>query len=179
MALNRITLKNAQEIVENYMVLMENKSEKDYSYSEMHGYDIYDIDNSLKLLTAYYVYDSYMIDDERLKKLEVFAAWGDDGVNLYFMSFVPDHIYKEISKHKCLSLEYLDRKIELLFGGDVVSKDHREFLERKLETTKSFLDFCIKTGKNNPEYWSIIYSRLNLKYIPKDEIIDTTKNAFL
>lgn len=179
MALNRITLKNAQEIVDIYSSLMENKGEEDYSYSKMLGYDIYDIDNSIKLLIAYYVFTTPILDDERLKRLKEFASWGQNGVTLFFMSFVPDYVYKEISQYKYLSPEYLHKKNKLTADGNYLSKDFHVFLERKLETMDSYLEYCIKIGKNDPEYWPKIYSRLDLIFVPKDEIIDTAKNSFL
>ncbi len=170
MALNRIPLKDAQKIIDLYSYLMENTTGiLNYKYSDMKGYDVYDIDNSLKLIIAFRVYYPSELDSARIKELKEFAAWAQNGPYLFHMNFVPDDIYNELSKYEYQSPNWIIATNRLLHDGEYISKDYHELIDKNLETMESFLNFCIENYKNTSTYWARIYSRLNLVYIVNDE----------
>lgn len=173
MALNRISLKNAMEIVDLYSYLMENnKGAQNNKYSEMKGYDVYDIDNSLKLLIAFRVNSSVSFDENRMKELKDFASWAQNGTYYFHLNFIPDEIYNELSKYEYKSPDWIIASNRLLSDGDFISKDFHELINKNLETMESFLDYCIKLHKKHSNYWLLVYSRLNLNYVMDDEIIE-------
>ena len=166
MSLREMTIQKANEIMDIVIPLMINRNQEDrsyFGYSELKGYDIYDVDNAIKLYDAFYYYKKGSLEKEELNKI-----WNNDDAFLYNLcrSLVPDKTLTELKKYKYRSSEYFSKVFELV--------DHKEFdifMNSENETVESFLKYCIKVGRDNPEYWVRVYYRLGLVYNPDDEEI--------
>ena len=73
MSLKSISIELADEIIKIYSDLLIKREKVNihyYPYSALKGYDIFDIENSLKLLTAHRVYKTENLTENKLKMVE-------------------------------------------------------------------------------------------------------------
>jgi hypothetical protein len=171
MSLREMTIQKANEIMDIVIPLMINRSQEDrsyFGYSELKGYDIYDVENALKLFNADYYFRKGSSEESEINKL-LLNAKSDNAflINLCFY-LVLDSIIDELRKYKYRSSEYFSKVFEL-----VDHKEYDKFMSAENETIESFLKYCISIGRDNPEYWLRVYYRLGLLYNPDDEIINT------
>lgn len=166
MSLSIMSIELANEIIKIYsdkLILRGEKNIHYYPYSVLKGYDIYDIENALKFLTAYRVYNSAKLDDEKLSEYKKYALEDGGTVFAFFRTFIPDNVFKQLTKFTDGSIEYRQKEFELLYDEEM-SKEMRKFFEKQTETIDSFLDFCLQLDLTNSNYWPSVYSRLNLIY---------------
>jgi len=173
MSLKTISITLADEIIKIYSDLLLKRDKENihyYPYSALKGYDILDIENSLKLLTALRVYRSKDPSENKQIELKKIAAEDGGAILIFFRSFIPDNAYKELSKYVYGTSEYRSKEFELLYT-DEMPKEMRIHFDKETETIDSFLDFCIKSDRNDLEYWLKVYARLNLIYNNNEAVV--------
>lgn len=173
MSLRRMSIELANEVIKIYTDLLIKREENNihyYPYSVLKGYDIFDIENALKLLTANRVYNSAELKEQNLSEYRKYASEDGGAVFTFFSAFIPSNIFKQLIKFPYGSTEYRQKEFELLYDEEM-PKEMRKFFARQTETVDSFLDYCIKLGSDNPEYWIKVYSRLNLSYSQAEIIV--------
>jgi hypothetical protein len=169
MALKKWNIKTALEIVDLLSNIMVNAESFYINHSALNNYDETDIIISLKIFNAYIYFNTDKLDETKLEEIKK-AAISDDGIIInLFSRLIPDEIIKELNKYECGTQEYRSKEHELIFDKDTTvfnNKFTNSFLTDYNEMVQSFLDFCIKTNKNDPEYWLKIFNRLNIIYCP-------------
>ena len=161
-----MSIELADEIIKIFsdkLILRDKKNIHYYPYSTLKGYDIYDIENALKLLTAYRVYNSADLNDEKLAEYKKYASEDGGAIFSFFRTFIPDHIFKRLIKFPYGSVEYRQKEFELVYDKEMTI-EMRKFFAKETETIDSFLDFCLQLNRTNSNYWDNVYSRLNLIY---------------
>ena len=144
MSLTEISIKKADEIINLYSSLLLGRKGK-LSLSQLQGYTINDISNSLKLMTAYRVY----LEKEKIKKLKELAAEDNAAIMHFHLAFFDEQFQKAKSN--------IAGKVDVL-NLDSVKDTYDD------ETVDSFLDYCLRIGRGNHDYWELIYSRIGLRY---------------
>ncbi len=166
MSLLMMSVELADEIIKIFsdkLILRDENNIHYYPYSVFKGYDIYDIENALKLLTAYRVYNSAKLNEQKLSEFKKYASEDGGAVFTFFRAFIPNNIYKQLIKFPYGSAEYRQKEFELLYDEEM-PKEMRKFFSMESETVESFLDFCLQLDRTNSNYWPTVYSRLNLIY---------------
>ncbi len=159
----------AEKIVNLYSDLLVNMGEKSeykvYGYSDLQGYNILDVDNALKIVVAYSVFNLNKSDENALKNLKAYSSNAGGAVVSFFTSFVPDEVIPEIDKldpnDKNSLLDFID-----LTNNYKDSDLYKTFLNQ--ETHGSFLKFCLDIDRSDINYWEKIYARLSLTWDTKD-----------
>ncbi len=166
MSLKKMSYKTAEKIVDLYSSLLVKNDHPEYhayGYSELQGYTVFDVDNALKIIIAYDVFNSKSQND--IDKVTQYAENASAAVFHFFSSFVPDEKIPEIERldpnDKMSLLKFLDLK------GDYF---HSPFYEEfsKQETHQSFLNFCLSIPRSDTNYWDLVFKRLDLVFDIKD-----------
>lgn len=169
MSLKKMSYNTAQEIVDIYSNLLVNKGRfSDFSvwgYSDLKGYTIFDVDNALKVIIAYSVFNLRDNDENGLAKLKGYCSHASTATLAFFDSFVPDEIIPEIEKldpsDKTSVIKFIDLK------GYFEDNELYKIYKHK-ETHESFLNYCLYITKKDKDYWEKIYERLELVWDAKD-----------
>jgi hypothetical protein len=160
MVLKVMSVKKSDEIMILYFDLM-GKIGKDsiylYPYSAMNGYDIFDIDNALKIFLARQIQRKQLSE----KEITQLSEWGAQGIFNYITSFAPDEFVYELNKLKKDSPEYFNKKDE--FESNPLQGMVRIFIDEHKENTTDFFNFCLSLDRNNPTYWKEVYNRLGIE----------------
>lgn len=173
MSLNGMMLQEAQGIIDLFTKLLINRSGENryyFGYSELKGYDILDVENAVKLLTAYHCFITEELDKEKLKELENNAINDNAAIMNFCSALIPDQILSQLNQYNYKSSEYIAKECEL-----VNHLDNLKMLGER-ETIDSFLQYCIRIKKNHSEYWPKVYYRLGLVYNSEDETIKSLKH---
>lgn len=165
MSLYKLNFSIADKIIDRYAHLLQDLPNQylydKYGYSDMGGYDVIDISNSLALMAAYRVSTTGRIDEKKLEDYKRMA--NEDGVAIlqYFSHFIPDNEKYELNQLDKSSPDFLLNSIRI--QSDFQESD----LWKKslsIETPESFLKFCIQVKENEPDrYWHIVFSRLKVE----------------
>ncbi len=165
MSLYKLNFTVADKIIDRYAQLLQDLPNlplyDKYGYSDMGGYDVIDISNSLALMAAYRVRTTDLIDEKKLEDFKKMA--NEDGVAIlqYFKHFIPDNEKYELNQLDKSSPDFLINSIK------IKSDFHESDVWKKslnTETPESFLEFCIQVKRNEPNrYWHIIFRRLNVE----------------
>ncbi|MCE9540453.1 MAG: hypothetical protein K8R85_14730 [Bacteroidetes bacterium] len=162
MSLTKLNYSKADKVIDIYASLLESLPNlplyDKYGYADMKGYDIIDILNSLRLITAYRVYITNTIDDKTLTEFKKYASEDGGAVFNYFNHFVPDNEKAEMDKLDKHSPDFLINSIRII--SDFQESDLYKVV-MKNETSTSFLDFCIGI-KGDSKYWDKVFKRLSL-----------------
>lgn len=170
MALNKWNIETAREIFDLLCKIMEESEGYYISHSELNNYDETDVIISLKICNAYIYFNTKELDETKLDKIKKDANSDDALIMNLFDRLIPDDIFKELNKYEYGTQEYRLKEKELIFDMDqmlFLNKFTNSYLTDDHEMVQSFLDFCIETNKNDPEYWLKIFNRLNIEYCPK------------
>jgi len=159
MALKNMSIKKSDEIMTLYFDLLTQWGDNQisiYPYSALKGYDIFDIDNGLKIFLANLIFKKNLSDDE----IKQYRGWGSMGIINYKLAFAPDDFVYELNKLDKNSSEYRIKE------GSILERPHdgmvKIFDNENKEPITSFFDFCLSLGKNNPDYWKLVYDRLGI-----------------
>ena len=140
------------------------------SVSVLQGYDIFQIDNALKLRIAN-MYLIFSRSDNFEEKFSKEIAWSQ--LPFFLLNvFMPEYVIAKIKKwdkdSKALprdSFEYLERSSALMAETSAFEKRYIEDEKYlSLDTSESFGDYCKSLGTNDPLYWQKIYTHLGLEY---------------
>lgn len=171
MALTTLSFKEAQKIIDLYASILihsENLGLNNrFRYSQLKGYDIYDIDNALKLTSAYRVFNCKERSDTALSKLRE-ATNVDGGASMSFFNlFEPDNIVQQLNKIDLSNPTEAIIKQREIRGDYFQSQLWKDF--SKTETHESFLNFCLQLDMADRDYWEKIYDRLGITWDDRDE----------
>jgi len=163
---NEMSYNLADKIITLYSNLLMNldklKLHEKYPYSALNGYDIIDISNAVKLNIAYRVFIS---DDKKPNNVAEYTEASSVALLGYLDLFYPDNIATEFNAIYGDDIQAFSKKYEL-------TKDILKDIETQLydeETPKSFLEYCISTGKSDPDYWKKIYDRIGITWDSSDD----------
>lgn len=165
MSLKKMSYKTATEIVDIYSSLLvkENPSFHAYGFSELQGYTILDVDNALKVIVAYDIFN--MKKEEDLVRIRQYSKAAGGAVFSFFSKFVPDEVIPDIErldqKDKSSILKFYD-----LVGNFEESPYYKAFSSQ--ETHESFLNFCLNLQRSDENYWEKVYDRLSLVFDTKN-----------
>lgn len=173
MSQKKMSYKTAEKIVDIYSSLLvkENLPELHaYGYSELQGFTIFDIDNALKIIIAYDVFNAKNPND--VATVKKYASHASSAVTHFFSSFVPDEVIPDIErldpKDKMSLLKFLDLK-----GDPFNSPLYQQFSNQ--ETHDSFLNFCLTIERSDMNYWDKVFQRLDLVL----DTVDTKDQIFI
>jgi hypothetical protein len=184
MSLTTMSLKEANKIIEIYSNILSHSLElgkfEKFRYSELKGYDIFDIDNALKVTLAYRVFNISILNDIALEKLKKEAGENTVGVMCFFDSFAPDSIVQQLKKLDPANI-YSRSEAYKIEGNFFESDLYKTF--SKTESHGSFLDYCLSIEKKDMNYWENVYDRLGITWDDRDEydgiyFIIQNKNLF-
>ncbi len=138
---------------------------KKYRYSDLNGYDIIDISNAMKLLAAFRVYNTYLLDQKKRAEIENYAVQDASGLHNYFFHFFPDEDYDKLIH------VYIDNEKEVIEYSNLAnyilnSETYHLFSEQ--ESPQSFLKFCIELGRSDPNFWGKVYERIGISWETND-----------
>ncbi|MCX6276780.1 MAG: hypothetical protein NT004_01620 [Bacteroidetes bacterium] len=158
MALKEMSIRQANEIVDIYSALLQNKSRthKIMPYSALMGYDIFDVDNAIKIVMAEEYY-RFQINDARLSELKNSSSGMIAG---FSFTLIPDEFFYEIDRANLTDDEYLiaySKYIGPPYHGMV-----KKFYEANKERGDSFIEYCVSLNNTDSNYWEMIYKRLDL-----------------
>jgi hypothetical protein len=170
MSLTSISYKEANKIIRLYSDILSNslnlaRLEK-FRFSELKGYDIYDIDNSLKICSAFRTFKTSVFDVNSVEKLKKDASIDGGAVMSFFSLFAPDYIVQQLKKLNPDDI-YARSEAHKIEGNILESDLWKTF--SKTESHGSFLDYCISIEKTDIEYWEKVYSRLGITCDDRDE----------
>ena len=160
MALKSMSVKKSDEIMTLYFALMAKFGEDSstiYPYSALKGYDIFDIDNALKIFLANQIHRKYLSEAEIIK----LRNWGGQGLWTFNTSFAPDEFVYKLNKLEKHSTEYWNMKDDFILNPPTGMV--KIFYDEDKETTESFFDFCLSLGREHPNYWKEVYNRLGIE----------------
>lgn len=170
MALTTMSLKEANKIIEIYSNILSHSLElgkfEKFRYSKLRGYDVFDIDNALKVTLAYNAFNTSIIDDIAFGKLKKEAGENTVGVMCFFTSFAPDSIVQQLKKLDPADI-YSRSEAYKLEGDFFESELYKAF--SKTESQDSFLDYCLSIDKSDSNYWEKVYNRLGITWDDRDE----------
>lgn len=165
MSLYKLNFSVADKIIDRYAQLLQDLPNRHlhdkYGYSDMSGYDVFDISNSLSLMAAFRVRTTDRIDEKKLEDFKKMA--NEDGIAIlqYFSHFIPDNEKYKLNQLDRSSPDFLINSIR--FQSDFQESD---LWKKSLntETPDSFLKFCIQVKENEPDqYWHIVFRRLKVE----------------
>jgi hypothetical protein len=158
MALKNMSIKETMKIYNRYAdMIADNEPGGYYPYSALGGYDIFDVDNSIKIFIAKQIYEKDLQEDA-VKQLK---EWGNCGIMFFTDTFIPDEHLYELNKLIQGSSEYRMKKMGLKYLTPIGMT--KLFYEEKKESAGSFLTFCLWVRKNRTDYWKEIYNRLGIE----------------
>ena len=167
MSLTVLNLKDAKKIIDTYSAVLLTSNELSlnnrHRYSDLKGYSIFDIDNALKLCSAYRVFRTAILNETSLDKLKEDASVDGGAVMNFFALFSPDNIVQQINK-----LDPQDISKAYKLTGNYFETDlWKQF--NSIETHDSFLNYCLNIDKTNANYWELVYARLGIDCDERDE----------
>jgi hypothetical protein len=168
MSLTTISYSEASRIVDLYSKILTQSERlslyKKFRYSELNGYDVFDIDNALKICSAYRVYKTEILDDNSIEKLKKDSSIDGGACMSFFSLFAPDNIAQQLN-----NLDYHKDRNEIYNLDIDFSETDLWKAFSKSETHDSFLEFCLSIEKTDINYWEKVYSRLGIIWDERDE----------
>jgi hypothetical protein len=179
MALSTISLKTASKISDLYVELCSRETEYKkygfYKYSELQNFDIIDIQNAFKILTAHKIFNSNSsIETDDAKK---YAELAGGLLYLFPLRFAPNDIAEKINL-----LDKNDREsvIEFIKLKNSIPQNHEW---NNAETLSSFLKYLLSLDKTDENFWESVYERIGIFWDREDlgdeiNFIINNKNIF-
>ncbi len=177
MPLKKLSLKNASHIVDFYGNLLSNLDKFDtyhkYRYSDLLGYDIVDISNSILLMIAYSHHKNTNNDPNQTDTLMQYISVAATALLTSQHAFYPDEIVDKIK-----IIDKTDKK-KALSEEIMLTKNYEEFewnvLLFKQEHPEAFYKYCLNLDKTKTDYWQKVYSRLGISQQSDNETYITNK----
>ena len=95
-------------------------------------------------------------------------------ISKYSNYFIPDELYEEL--HNC-PFESKERKCkQIQFSTEYFNLLKSDVFYSKLESAESILEYCKNIGRENENYWQLVYKRLGLEIDNSDNKLDLTQN---
>ncbi len=160
-----MTIREAEEILDITSSALQDESDPYYHRASLlKGYDVFQIDKTLKLRIA----NEFLYFADRDDGDEKFA----EGLNTYSgiafsipTLFVPDDQLARLEQLSPDSPDLFKTKLAIspsMLDSDGNFKDSRL---ASLETTDSFGNFCRSIGASDPNYWKKVYERIGLEHM--------------
>jgi hypothetical protein len=160
MALKSMSIEKSDEIMTLFFDLLAKNGDNGsqyYPYSAMKGYDVFDIDNGLKIFMANLVFNKDLSENE----IQQYKDWADGWLLHYNLSFAPDEFVYELSKLDKKSSEYRTKESSYMLHPK--SGMLKLFVDENKESIISFFDFCLSLKKDYSTYWKLVYNRLGIE----------------
>jgi hypothetical protein len=137
-----------------------------YGYSDLNGYDLIDISNAMKLLTAVRVFNTYTPDENKRCELKKYASQDGAGLAAFFFHFFPDDVANKLKR-----IDPNDKKGIIEYAHLTANAMESEWYQlfNKEETPESFLNYCIHIGRSDPNYWGKVYERIGISWETNDD----------
>lgn len=170
MSLTSISYKEANKIISIYSDILRNSLSlghlEKFRFSSLKGYDIYDVDNSLKICSAFRVFKTSVYDIKSVEKLRTEASIDGGATMSFFGLFAPDNIVQQLKKLN--PDDIYSRSEAYKIEGDILDSDLWDSFS-KTESHESFLDYCLSIEKTDIDYWEKVYLRLGITWDERDE----------
>ena len=157
MPIKKFSITKAEEIVYLYAeVLSGDFTNNLQPYSALPMEDLF---NSVNLVLAYDFKNQIPTDWIKTTPIINYARY-----------FLPNDLYHELEKYPLDSKEYKVKARD--FSINYFESLMKDGSLAKSESSDSILNFCISIGRENPEYWQLIYKRLGLEIDNSDYKLD-------
>jgi hypothetical protein len=130
------------------------------------GYDVIDLANAMKLLTAYRVFITRNPDDKKVLELTKYASEEYAALAGYDLYFVSDEITLQLRK---IDATREDALIEYVRISSLKKINPINEALQHLETGSSFLRYCLEIGAFDANYWGKIYNRIGITWETSNE----------
>ena len=158
MALKKISITKAIEIVDSYGKILSAQEERWYPNSILQFYDLI---NAINIVIAYKYYDYSKKDDSNAYEKVLDWVKGIHQCHLFYPNrFLKDEDFNELNRIDKNSKEYI--KMGRKFSEIEIDFFHEVHFEC-IDSTFSFLDFCKSIGTVNKNYWYLVYSKLKVE----------------
>jgi len=159
-----MTMPEAEEILDITSRALQDQSDLHYHrLSLLEGYDVFQIDQALKLRIANeFLYFADRDDgDEKFTEGLIICSGMPFSIPTLF---VPDDQLAKLERLSPDSPEFFQTKLAIrpsMLDSDGNFKDARM---ASLETVESFGDFCRLIGASDPNYWKKVYERIGFEH---------------
>ncbi len=158
MALKKISITKAIEIVDSYGKILSAKEKRWYPNSFLQFYDLI---NAINIVIAYRYYDYSRKDDPNAYEIVLNWVKGIEQSYLYYpYHFIKDEDFYELNRIDKNSKEYI--KMGRKFA-DIEEAFFHEVHFNCMDSTFNFLDFYKSIGPENKNYWYLVYSKLKVE----------------